>query len=82
VLFVTERCVFELQEGVVTLTEIAPGVRLQEDVLDQMNFTPRISPALKLMPAGIFQPKWGGLRAILEAKTAKAAAAAAEPVNA
>jgi hypothetical protein len=30
------------------------------------------------MPAGIFQPKWGGLRKILEAKIAKAAVATAE----
>jgi hypothetical protein len=30
------------------------------------------------MPAGIFQAKWGGLRKILEAKTAKAAAVTAE----
>jgi propionate CoA-transferase len=78
VLFVTERAVFELQDGVVTLTEIAPGVRLQEDVLAQMTFVPRISPTLKLMPAAIFQAKWGGLRKILEAKVAKAAIATAE----
>jgi propionate CoA-transferase len=82
VLFVTERAVFELQDGVVTLTEIAPGVRLQEDVIAQMEFTPRISPNLKLMPAGIFQPKWGGLRQILEAKGKRAATATAEPVTA
>jgi propionate CoA-transferase len=78
VLFVTERAVFELQDGAVTLTEIAPGVRLQEDVLDQMTFVPHISPSLKLMDPAIFQPKWGGLRKILEAKTAAANAAKAE----
>ena len=66
VLFITERAVFELQDGVVTLIEIAPGIRLEEDILAQMNFAPLISPNLKPMPAGIFQPKWGGLRKILE----------------
>jgi propionate CoA-transferase len=76
VLFVTERAVFELQDGVVTLTEIAPGVRLEEDILAQMTFVPKISPTLKLMPSGIFQAKWGGLRKILEAKMGKAKAAA------
>jgi propionate CoA-transferase len=73
VLYVTERCVFELQNGVVTLTEVAPGVRLQEDILAHMDFVPQISPTLKSMPAGIFQPKWGGLREILEANKAKEA---------
>jgi len=68
VLFITERAVFELQDGVVTLTEVAPGVRLEEDILAQMSFAPRISPALKLMPAGIFQRNWGGLRKVLESK--------------
>jgi propionate CoA-transferase len=82
VLFVTERCVFELQDGVVTLIEIAPGIRLQEDILAQMSFVPRISPNLKPMAAGIFQAKWGGLHQILESKKAKAAVAAAELITA
>ena len=64
VLFITERAVFELQDGVVTLTEIAPGVRLEEDILAHMGFAPRISPDLKPMDAGLFHPKWGGLRMI------------------
>ena len=78
VLFITERAVFELQDGVVTLTEIAPGVRLKEDILAHMGFVPRISPDLKPMDAGLFQPKWGGLRKILESKRTKAAVAAPE----
>jgi propionate CoA-transferase len=82
VLFITERAVFELQDGIVTLIEIAPGVRLKEDVLGQMNFVPRISPNLKSMPEGIFQPKWGGLREILESKRKKVVAAAPELVTA
>ena len=68
VLFVTERAVFELLDGQLTLTEIAPGIDLEKDVLAQMEFKPRIAPNLKTMPAGIFQPKWGELRQILERK--------------
>ena len=62
VTFVTERAVFELEPDGVVLTEIAPGIRLQEDVLDQIGFTPRVSPALRLMSAALFRPGSMGLR--------------------
>ena len=68
VLYITERCVFELREGVLTLTEIAPGMDLERDILAQMEFRPAIAKDLKLMPAEIFNAKWGGLRQIIEAK--------------
>ena len=61
VLYVTERAVFQLIDGVMTLIEIAPGVDLQTDVLDQMDFVPTVSPDLALMPAGIFREAWGEL---------------------
>ncbi len=76
VLFVTERAVFELQDGRVTLIEVAPGINLEGDILAQMEFAPRISPSLKSMPAEIFRPKWGGLRAVLESKKRKVFSAA------
>jgi acetate CoA-transferase len=34
--------------------EIAPGVSLQEDILDKMDFAPVISPELKLMDERLF----------------------------
>lgn len=64
VLYVTERCVFQLIDGVMTLIEIAPGIDLQTQVLDQMDFTPAISPDLTLMPSGIFREVWGELAAL------------------
>jgi len=77
VLFITERAVFELQDGQVTLIEIAPGINLEKDILAQMEFTPRISANLKSMLPAIFQPKWGGLRQIIEAKGRKVSGAKA-----
>ncbi len=67
VLYVTERCVFELSAGGLVLTEIAPGVDLQRDILAQMDFTPVMPGAPKLMDARIFAPEPMGLRAILTA---------------
>lgn len=54
VLYVTERAVFELTAQGVRLTEIAPGVDLQRDILDQMGFRPLIADDLKLMDATLF----------------------------
>ncbi len=65
VLYVTERCVFELVDGVMTLIEIAPGIDLQTQILDQMDFTPAIAPELKEMPAGLFRETWGELASLL-----------------
>lgn len=52
--FVTERAVFELREEGIVLTEIAPGTELKAHILDQMEFTPIISPKLKEMDPALF----------------------------
>jgi propionate CoA-transferase len=50
VLYVTERCVFRLaQAGGLELLEIAPGIDLDRQILALMDFTPAISPDLRLM---------------------------------
>jgi MaoC like domain len=63
--YVTERAVFELENGSVTLTEIAPGVRLEEDTLAHMGFKPRISPPAKRIwtRASSAPGRWGSHRA-------------------
>ena len=54
VLYVTERAVFQLTAEGVELIEIAPGVDLQKDILDQMEFTP-IMKQVKEMDPRIFR---------------------------
>jgi propionate CoA-transferase len=45
---ITERCVFSIENNKVTLIEIANGVDLKKDILDQMDFRPQISENLRL----------------------------------
>lgn len=61
VLYVTERAVFALGKEGLVLTEIAPGIDLQRDILDQMCFRPRVSPHLKMMDERIFHDRPMGL---------------------
>ena len=61
VLYITERAVFELRPDGVTLIEIAPGIDLQTQVLEQMEFLPKIAPDLKLMDSRIFREEKMGL---------------------
>lgn len=55
VLFVTERCVFQLVQEGLLLKELAPGVDLQRDVLDRMAFAPIVPDELPRMDAALFE---------------------------
>ena len=61
VTFITERAVLRLLPEGLTITEIAPGVDLQRDVLDQMEFTPLIAKDLKEMDPRLFSAAKMGL---------------------
>jgi propionate CoA-transferase len=59
--FITERAVLVITREGLVVTEAAPGVDLERDVLGQMAFRPRVSPELKTMDARIFRDALMGL---------------------
>lgn len=61
VTYVTERAVFTLVKEGLKLVEIAPGVDLQKDILDQMEFKPIVADDLKKMDSKIFIDEKMGL---------------------
>jgi propionate CoA-transferase len=66
-LYVTERCVFRLTSDGLELTEVAPGIGL-DDVLGNMDFEPLRARTLRTMDARLFLPEPMGLRHTLESK--------------
>jgi acyl CoA:acetate/3-ketoacid CoA transferase len=60
--YITERCVIRLEGDGLTITEIAPGIDLDRDVLAQAEFPLLVSPALCEMDARLFNPEPMGLR--------------------
>jgi len=57
VTYVTERCVLKLRDDGIFVTEIAPGVELQRDILEQANFTLKVDDSLTTMDAALFSPE-------------------------
>lgn len=55
VLYLTERASFRLMPRGLELFEIAPGVDLQRDVLDQMDFAPVLADVIAFMPSSHFR---------------------------
>ena len=57
IIYITERCVIRLLDEGLTVTEIAPGIDLERDVLGQADIELAVSEDLKLMdPAALFNP--------------------------
>jgi propionate CoA-transferase len=55
IIYVTERCVFRLTPQGLLLTEIAPGIDLQRDIFDQMEFRPSVAENLTVMSPDYFR---------------------------
>ena len=64
--YVTERAVFKLTPEGPMLVEIAKGVDIQKDILDQMDFEPLIAKDLKYTDTRIYLETWGGLKEIIQ----------------
>ncbi len=54
VYYITERAVFKLNPEGFTLIEIAPGIDLERDILEMMDFRPVVSPELKRIDERIY----------------------------
>jgi acyl CoA:acetate/3-ketoacid CoA transferase len=61
VTYVTERAVFRGGPDGLELTEVAPGIDVDRDVLAHMGFRPRIADDLSEMDARLFRPEPMGL---------------------
>jgi acyl CoA:acetate/3-ketoacid CoA transferase len=59
--YVTERCVVKLMPEGLVVTEIAPGIDLEHDVLSQARAKMTVSPDLKQMDGRLFKPEPMGL---------------------
>jgi len=59
--YVTERCVIQLTSDGLLVTEIAPGVDLDRDIIDQAATPLKIAADLKEMDERLFQPGLIGL---------------------
>jgi propionate CoA-transferase len=62
VLYVTERCVFRLDEAGMVLIEVAPGVDIEKHILSMMDFKPILADSIPLMDPRIFRPEPMGLK--------------------
>ena len=62
VTYVTERCVMKLTPEGPTVVEVAPGVDLRRDVIDQAGFPLRVAPSVAAMDPRLFSPAPMGLR--------------------
>ena len=61
VLYITERCVFQLTKQGLELIEVAPGIDIKRDILDKMDFEPIVRSPREMDPR-IFRAEPMGLR--------------------
>ncbi|MEA2677369.1 MAG: propionate CoA-transferase [Chloroflexota bacterium] len=52
--YITDRAVFALEEDGVVLTEVAPGIDVERDVLGRMGFRPRVAEQLRTIDERVY----------------------------
>jgi len=62
VLYITERCVFELTPDGMKIIEIAPGIDLEKDIIQQMSFKPLYDQCIPKMDDRIFKDEPMGIK--------------------
>ena len=65
IIFNTDRGVFKMINNKITLTEIAPGIRIKEDIIDKISFPIKISQKLKKISNKIYLNKNFGLKKLI-----------------
>ena len=61
VTYVTERCVIRLAQDGLMVTEVAPGLDIKRDILDQAATPLAVAPDVKVMEDALFRPEPFGL---------------------
>ena len=62
IFYITERCVFKLVPEGLFLAEVAPGMDIQRDIIEKMEFAPIVPGEVPLMAPEIFQDRPMGLQ--------------------
>lgn len=60
--FITDRCVMKLTSEGLVVTEVAPGIDIQKDIIEQMEFKPIIASDVREMDPALFQETFIGLK--------------------
>jgi acyl CoA:acetate/3-ketoacid CoA transferase len=60
--YITERAVFALIDGEVTLVEVAEGLDVETDVIAHMGFRPEVAATVHTIDPSVFEAGTMGLR--------------------
>lgn len=66
--YITERAVFALLDGVVTLVEVAEGIDVEADIIAHMGFRPALADPIRTMDPRVFRPGPMGLASVYGAE--------------